>query len=783
MRLRYEADRVRAHPLSAVRGRRMRSVASAVGGAALLFASSLAVGPSVAYAREDDDLEPRPVRAVVLVDESGSLTDGDITAEREATLAIVQSEFAPDSEMSVVGFGSDNGQRGQSAVNVVCQKVKVADGPSRDQFPDCVGKLHRRTAQEGDDTDFAAAVAQGLSLLGTEPDAGVEGPAKLMFLLTDGTLDVGDSPRYGPPPAQRRNDAAQSMLDGSLRKAATAGIQIWPLGFGDRIDKENLAAFAAKGSQRTCGGAASKPEARVVGGAADVTRSLVMAFAGARCATAPEPATGELGAGGSVELKVRVPEITSDGSIAVIKRSPRVTVRYMDPSGAVVPKSATVGDTSYQVSGESGPVEVLRIRNPQPGEWTIRLESPPDLPLQHVAATAIWQGVVRAAIALDPPMPEAGKEAVVSLRLQTRRGAITDPEVLRPLRVSVDVTGDGFSPFAVRLADDGKGADGSAGDGQYAGAVAVPSTATGALTFVGSVAGPGVGEDRRPLQTRVSQGPPPVRLQVRLEQDEVAPGETLSGKLTASNESADSVTLRLVLTDPTPGTLPGGVTPETVTVRPSGSVSVDIAIAMHADSHEGPGQLRLQLVDGARPDLVYKNELIGFDIRRPPLLPKWLLVGIVAAAAVLLLGLAGYAVRLVRRHYGAHVKGLTLELHGTGGGRPPFLAAPEHPPSREFRFRIDGIEGDVPVLKAARATDPDAYVARRDGKGGIVVTLPHGGEALRVTANSPQPIAGTHLRLGMRDRGGAADRTAVRVPEMRPAPESRREYDFDNDLT
>jgi hypothetical protein len=778
--VRNEAGRVVMRPDGNVRGGRGRRAAAVA--AALLLASL--VGTPPATAQEGDDLEPRPIKAVILVDESGSLSEADIAAERVATLAIVQSEFARDSEMSVVGFGSDNGVQGQSAVNVVCQPITVADGPNRDQLSDCVGKLHRRTDREGNDTDFAAAVGQGLSLLGSEPYAGPESPAKLIFLLTDGTLDVGRSPRYGELPAKRRNDAAQSMLDDYLGRASEAGIQIWPLGFGDAIDKDSLDVFAAAGSQVTCNPDAPKPKARVVDDADDVTRSFLDAYTGARCAGGGDTDTDDLGGGSSVELTVQIPEITTDGAIAVVKRDARVTVEYRDPSGTVVPKAGAVGGTSYQVSGESGPVEVLLVRNPSPGKWTVRLTSPPGVPAQRVAATAIWQGVVRAVIAVDPPMPEAGKQATVSVRLQTRSGAITDPDVLRPLRVAVELTGDGFAPVVGRLADDGKGADSTAGDGQYAGSVTVPSTATGSLTFLGSVSGPGVGADRRPLQTRITQGAPPVRVQVRLDGRRVAPGEALSGTLEATNGSADPVTLRLLLSDPAPGTLPGGVTPATVTVPASGSTSPDIKISIAAESSEGAGQLRLQVVDDTRRDVIYKDELLGLDISEPPFLPPWLTLLLVSVAAILLVVLLVYAVLFVRRRLGERVKGLTVLLLGVPGDRPPFLDAKEQPPSREFWFRIEDEDGDVPRLRHAGQGDPEAFVARRDGQGAITVVAP-GGTTVRVTVDTPQPLPSGGLLLGMRDGGGdrvgRTQRIGQHVTDDGPQ-DSVRDVDFENDL-
>ena len=79
--------------------------------------------PLPAGAREDPPTLP-PMQVVVLVDESGSLSDADVVREREAARTIAFSVLAPDSVLSVVGFGSSNGP-GQSAVDVVCPPTQL----------------------------------------------------------------------------------------------------------------------------------------------------------------------------------------------------------------------------------------------------------------------------------------------------------------------------------------------------------------------------------------------------------------------------------------------------------------------------------------------------------------------------------------------------------------------------------------------------------------------------------------------------------------------------------
>jgi hypothetical protein len=139
--------------------RPMTMVALAAAGVPL----ALLPGPVPGHAREDPPTLP-PMQVVVLVDESGSLSDDDVIREREAARTIAFSVLAPQSEISVVGFGSSDAP-GQSAVHVVCKPTVLAGEQDRDSLAECIDDLHRRKPEEGADTDHAAALKQALSIV------------------------------------------------------------------------------------------------------------------------------------------------------------------------------------------------------------------------------------------------------------------------------------------------------------------------------------------------------------------------------------------------------------------------------------------------------------------------------------------------------------------------------------------------------------------------------------------------------------------------------------------
>jgi len=182
-----------------------------------------------------------------------------------------------------------------------------------------------------------------------------DGP-KLVFLLTDGKLDVTDSPRYGPDPANR-TDAARTALTQTLATAKAEGVQISPLGFGE-VDDAALARLSVGGHPQSCGLDNQAPSRSVGSGSADVSAALRRAFIAAQCA----PQESLLETGTSLEIPVTVPSGAADASIVVDRGRYGVAADFIDPKGRTVPTSGTSGwrGSAWYVEG---PVQL-------PGERT-----------------------------------------------------------------------------------------------------------------------------------------------------------------------------------------------------------------------------------------------------------------------------------------------------------------------------------------------------------------------------------------------------------------------------
>jgi hypothetical protein len=661
---------------------------------AMLVVIGAAAGSVSAGERAGADSVPlvTPVQIEVLVDESGSITPTDLQREREAADLIALGEFSPASTIAVTGFGSDNGLPGQTPVDTVCPPTTVSGAQQRQALTDCIGTLHSRTKAEGYDTDHAAALQQAMSDLtarqSTDP--------KLVFLLTDGYLDVSNSPRYGPDNVgDLRDKAALAIIDNTLAQARQDGVEVWPLGFGqpNQVNRQQLDHFAAGGFQGSCGPTAARPSATVVGSSSDVARALLTAFSAARCAGIGEIQQQGLSSGQTVEEDVTIPPIATDGSIIVVKHDPRVTVTYVDPNGRLVPQSGPANGSVFLTSGANGPVEALRIVDPLPGVWKVHISSTPDVPNLDVSAVVAWQGAVRSVMSIDPPSPQPGHPVTVSLRLETRSRPITDPTTLRALSFVATMTVGG-NTVEVRLADDGVAPDIAKDDGIYTGTATMPAGASGAVRFTGSVTGIGISGDTRTVDAQVASGPAQLTAVSTLSGDgsAIPPGGSLSGDITVANQSGLRRRVRLIIVNPAPRTLvtiPGA---ETVfTVPPTGTSTFPFHLVFGSNTALGANTATLEVVDDTDPNLVIHQRELSVVVAYPAK-PPWLLIGI----GVLGLILVVLAVLIIRYRRSRDVRGLVvylMERQRVCGD----LAAPERF-AMVFRFLVQTEAQGVPLL-------------------------------------------------------------------------------------
>ncbi|MGA5066420.1 VWA domain-containing protein [Streptomyces exfoliatus] len=704
---------------------------------------------------------PDPIDFAVVVDQSASLADKDLARETEAAALLSQGEISERSRATVIGFGSSE-KPGQSPVREVCP-LTVADAAGRERLSDCVQDLGRRDpARTGPGTDFPAAIRQAVTrLTGTGTGkAGEAAAPKVVFLLTDGKLDVADSPEYGTDPDSRQSNGERRLTE-ELARARAAGVQIWPLGFGGEIDRAALTAMARGGYLGGCSEIpGSVPRMRVVDTSAEIDKALQETFAAARCARISHGTVGKPPA----DLTVVIPPIATDGSLTVAKHDPKVRVTYFDPAGRKVPVRGEFDGSAFEVSGQNGPVEALRVKNPLPGRWRVHIEAPEGHRDREVAVRAIWQGRLRSTVVLDPASPRAGEQVKVEVRMQTRRGVVvTDPRQLAGLAVAADLSGDGFRPVSFRLADDGKAPDAKAGDVRFTGTLTVPAGATGDLELVTRMEAPGITSDRRPLHARTAAEAPLVTAALTVDAATVHPGGTVHGTLDVTNNDSAPRTLRLALGDQTPGA-ELAITPATVTAPPNRSTRIPFTVTLGGGTALGELGGRVTVVDTGDGDRVLRGAFLDITVVAPPTWwERWWKVVAGGAAALLVLG-AFVGIRIAARRRRRDLVGVTLELCQDGRPLDSLTVRRGQSPGGAFAFAVDEPYGAPPTLRRIPGGSSTAHVLRRTGAGELFLR-PRGGGQVPVRPGEPAGLGDHELVV----RGG---RTAPR--RARSTPWSRR---------
>ncbi|WP_093642875.1 VWA domain-containing protein [Streptomyces sp. 2224.1] len=743
--------------MGAVRGKRQkrrgwvrRGAVSVWGGAAVLVSLLAPAGADPVPAAASKPAFAS-VNYAVAVDESASLAPADMKAEKAAAARIALGDVSSSSHVTVFGFAAaESGD--QRAVDPVCPRTTL-DAAGRESIGGCVGKLRSRKKSEGTGTDFPSAIRQGVHELSTGTDPSVP---RVLFLLTDGQMDVTGSPQYGD--AAHRETEGRDQLDRELKSAAAQGVQIWPLGFGPAPDKAQLDRMAAGGYQKGCVELPSaRPTAGKVSGAKDVGPMLEKAFAAAHCLRY-QPGTSERP---PATLEVGISPLATVGSIVVDKSDPAVTVTYLDPSGHQVPTSGTYRKSRFELAGAGDTVEALKITDPVPGVWKVKAEAPEGHRSLPVGVSVLWQGELRGALTMNPPSPQAGQQATVTMRLQTREGyEIKDPHDYAGLRVRSELTGDGFAPQTLRLADDGKGPDPRGSDGSFTGSVKIPKSAAGALKVSGTLTASGLSADTRSESGQIAPGVLPVTTALTLPPADAHPGGTVTGNLAVHNTSGTRHTLRLSVADVQPGLL--SVSPARIELKPgeSGTRKVTVEVApegVFGDRLDDDG-LRLggtvTVVDTTDHDRTLVRSPLSVPVTPEPGIWAKYWWAFLSAAALIALAAGAVLAWLRQRRIRRDPFGLVLQLVSEDGD-----IVAEHPAGHGHKqwYAFAVVEPHRSPRIERRSHGP--YAVQRSPEGGAVLRK-RGGGRTRLPARGQVPLTDAlSLSLGEETRS-----TKVRRP-------------------
>ncbi|MSW45742.1 MAG: VWA domain-containing protein, partial [Actinobacteria bacterium] len=177
------------------------------------------------------------VGIVVAVDESGSLSNEDLEAEKRAAAAVLNLPYSSieiSASGGLLGFSSDARPICPPAVADPLPALPLADTAG------CVDQLRR-----GEDTNHASAIRMATEMLDGPSTKNAD--SKIMILMTDGKCDLGS-----------RGPCDEQEVAAAVAAAKASRVQIWPVAFGE-IDRGPMEKYAngGAGPNRRCSKAES----------------------------------------------------------------------------------------------------------------------------------------------------------------------------------------------------------------------------------------------------------------------------------------------------------------------------------------------------------------------------------------------------------------------------------------------------------------------------------------------------------------------------------------------
>ena len=695
---------------------------------------------------------------VVLVDESGSETPQKVADEKATVGTIVQSLLNPASRVTVIGFGGVNHVApGQVATDVACVPTIAGGAANLEYLAKCVNTLHRRTEQQGDDTDYAAALGQAMSYLSPASTATPPSPAgaiKVILMMTDGAVDVSrNTQQYGT----NWQLGEQTAINQQLTAAKSGGVQLWPLGFGTslgNVDGTNITepyalhylnTMAAQAAPSACGTGAGvvQPHATWVNNPDDTIGALDQLYADASCG-GENFQQAPLGGGiTNATLTVSIPEIASAAAISVARGVPGVAVTFQPPTGPSL-------SNSPNVSGQDGAVEVLHLNNitaADVGTWHIQLTAPPGMASELVRATAFWQGAVRALTTVNPSSAKLGQQVKVTLDVIGPNGPITDASTLSSMTVGVTATGNGLTgPVNIQVAPV------SGSPGEWVATYTVPSQPT-TLTFTGFASGYGLYTTQVSATVGVGSQTQGFNATPQFTGGtSVQAGGTIAGQVVLTNTTGSARQVKLVASvSGPPGVTASLTSPSGAFSVPSGSPpSEPFTIAVDKDSPTGTALVQVAAVDVAT-GKVLNTAQQEFTITKPPgWLQKYsgILWGILAAIIV---GILAWLAAWKRSRDRRDVRHLVAILRRGGAPAGRDLEAGGKW-AEVFPFTIHDEASDSPWLDhPQRGATAGVYQVKRAGRGLVELRTPTGSKPYEIEVGGPGLRMNNGLELSFRD--------------------------------
>jgi len=236
---------------------------------AALFASSTSMANRIPSSMQlmDDNVD-----VIVLVDESGSLKENDVAAEREAIIEMVSLPTILGRGIRIGIYPFSSGSDSPRVSND-CSLRPIDDGGD-EYLRDCAKSIKR---QQNGNTDFASTFRFVAEKFTDQEDDDVE-RSRTIILMTDGKYQLVTD-------RKPNSEEEQALLD-SLEVLKESKIAIWSLGFG-KADLQALQSYSDAASERDkrCDAAPSAYEADI----ANLGLQLRQVLAEVTCSVVSEP--------------------------------------------------------------------------------------------------------------------------------------------------------------------------------------------------------------------------------------------------------------------------------------------------------------------------------------------------------------------------------------------------------------------------------------------------------------------------------------------------------------
>lgn len=354
----------------------------------------------------------KSVDAVLLIDSSGSMKKTDPANLRKAAARLFLSLLRDNDRVGLVSF-SDEGQK-------LSDLTEVGDKQKRTGLIKSLEKI----TSDGKYTNIYDGLQKGYELL--KPSSNKE---RLLILMSDGQMDLGDKARE-----DSLTKEMQAVLLPELKKT---GLRIYTIAFTEFSDRALLEDLALK-----TGGSFK---------VAQTDKDLHLVF------TSMFERIKSPDALPIKDNAFQVDKDIAEFTLLITKKTPKIRIAIKDPAGKEYKAGRKATDMEWF---ESGAFDMITVKGPAPGAWSIKFSSEQGNKVFIITNLKLLSSFSKTVV-------EQGKPLKFEAWLTKDNELLKTKEILKRIKISVNIKNPDGKEVAAPLHDDGTNNDATAGDGVY----------------------------------------------------------------------------------------------------------------------------------------------------------------------------------------------------------------------------------------------------------------------------------------------------------------------------